>query len=74
MGRSSTVQTDLVYAGDGSLYLTDPPYGLVKQDADPAKEIKFNGVFRFAKGKAEPVIKDLSRPNGIAFSPDGKYL
>ncbi len=73
-GKKFNSPNDLVYASDGALYITDPPYGLVKQDDDPTKEIKFNGVFRFAKGKVQPVIKDLTRPNGIAFSPDQKYL
>ena len=53
---------------------TDPPYGLLKQDDDPAKELKFNGVFRYANGKLQAIIKDLPRPNGIAFSPDEKIL
>ena len=65
---------DLVYKSDGSLYFTDPPYGLLKQDDDPAKELKFNGVFRYAGGKVQLLIKDLTRPNGIAFSPDEKTL
>jgi gluconolactonase len=56
------------------LYFTDPPYGLAKQDADSKKELPFNGVFRLGNGKLAPVIKDLSRPNGIAFSPDEKRL
>ncbi len=65
---------DLVYRSDGTLYFTDPPYGLPKQDDDPAKELKFNGVFMYKDGKLTPIIKDLSRPNGIAFSPDEKTL
>ena len=73
-GKRFNSPNDLVYSSDGSLYITDPPYGLVKQDDDPAKEIKFNGVFLYADGKVEPVIRDLSRPNGIAFSPDHKIL
>jgi len=48
--------------------------GLDKQAADPAKEIPFSGVFRFANGKLTAVIKDLANPNGIGFSPDGKTL
>ncbi|MDQ6678301.1 MAG: SMP-30/gluconolactonase/LRE family protein, partial [Acidobacteriota bacterium] len=52
----------------------DPPYGLLKQDEDPAKELKFNGVVRYANGKLQAIIKDLTRPNGIAFSPDEKTL
>jgi gluconolactonase len=76
-----------VYRSDGSLYFTDPPYGLpTQQDNDPLKELKFNGVYRIPnareqkpgsapdRGKLQVVIKDLPRPNGIAFSPDEKTL
>jgi len=73
-GKRLNSPNDLVYKSDGALYFTDPPYGLLKQDDDPAKELKFNGVFRYANGKLTAVIKDLARPNGIAFSPDEKYL
>jgi gluconolactonase len=73
-GKRINSPNDLVYAQDGSLYFTDPPLGLVKQDEDPGKELKFNAVFRLNKGKLEPVITDLGRPNGIAFSPDNKTL
>jgi gluconolactonase len=73
-GKRFNSPNDLVYKSDGSLYFTDPPYGLLKQDDDPAKELKFNGVFRYAGGKLTAVIRDLTRPNGIAFSPDEKTL
>jgi gluconolactonase len=73
-GKRFNSPNDLVYKSDGALYFTDPPYGLLKQDEDPAKELKFNGVFRYANGKLTAVIKDLSRPNGLAFSPDEKTL
>ncbi|HMF79073.1 MAG TPA: SMP-30/gluconolactonase/LRE family protein [Bryobacteraceae bacterium] len=73
-GERFNSPNDLVYRPDGSLYFTDPPYGLTKQDDDPAKEIKFNGVLCYSGGKLRAVIKDLPRPNGIAFSPDGKIL
>jgi gluconolactonase len=73
-GRKFNSPNDLVYKSDGALYFTDPPYGLLKQDEDPAKELKFNGVFRYANGKLTAIIKDLTRPNGIAFSPDEKAL
>jgi len=73
-GKRFNSPNDLVYKSDGALYFTDPPYGLLKQDEDPAKELKFNGVFRYAGGKLTAIIKDLSRPNGIAFSPDEKVL
>ncbi len=73
-GKRFNSPNDLVYKSDGSLYFTDPPYGLLKQDDDPKKELRFNGVFRYADGKLTAVIKDLTRPNGIAFSPDEKTL
>jgi gluconolactonase len=73
-GKRLNSPNDLVYKSDGSLYFTDPPYGLVKQDEDPAKELRFNGVYRFANGKLQLLASDLTRPNGIAFSPDERVL
>lgn len=86
-GKRLNSPNDLVYKSDGSLYFTDPPYGLRAQsDQDPAKELQVNGVYRIPNavqqkpgarpqsGKLELLIKDLPRPNGIAFSPDEKYL
>jgi gluconolactonase len=73
-GKRFNSPNDLVYKSDGSLYFTDPPYGLPKQDDDPGKELKFNGVFRLENGKLTVIVRDLTRPNGIAFSPDEKTL
>jgi len=73
-GKKLNSPNDLVYRSDGSLYFTDPPYGLPKGDDDPAKELKFNGVFKLSKGNLQVIIKDLTRPNGIALSPDEKTL
>ena len=73
-GKRFNSPNDLVFAKDGALYFTDPPYGLAKQDDDPAKELAFNGVYRFANGRVQAVVRDLNRPNGLAFSPDGKIL
>jgi gluconolactonase len=73
-GKRFNSPNDLVFAKDGALYFTDPPYGLAKQDDDPAKELSFNGVYRFANGRLQAVVRDLNRPNGLAFSPDGKIL
>jgi gluconolactonase len=73
-GKRFNSPNDLVYRSDGSLYFTDPPYGLVKQDEDPAKELPYNGVFRYAGGKLQVLVKDMTRPNGIAVSPDQKTL
>jgi gluconolactonase len=86
-GKKLNSPNDLVYKSDGSLYFTDPPYGLVTQsDQDPQKELTFNGVYRLPNARdqrpgGQPdrahlqlLIKDLPRPNGIAFSPDEKTL
>lgn len=73
-GKKLNSPNDLVHHSDGSLYFTDPPYGLPKQDEDPAKELKFNGVYRLSGGKIQLLVKDMTRPNGIALSPDEKTL
>jgi gluconolactonase len=73
-GKRFNSPNDLVYAPDGSLWFTDPPFGLVGMDKDPAKELPFNAVFRYANGKLKAVITDLTLPNGIGFSPDWKTL
>jgi gluconolactonase len=86
-GKRLNSPNDLVYRSDGSLYFTDPPYGLPTQgDKDPLKQLKVNGVYRIphaadAKDGAPPdnahlqqLITDLPRPNGLAFSPGEKYL
>jgi gluconolactonase len=66
---------DLVYKSNGDLYFTDPPYGLLKQNDDPGKELTFNGVFRLRKtGELDLLLSDLTFPNGLAFSPDEKIL
>ena len=73
-GKLFNSPNDVVVKSDGSLYFTDPPYGLEKGDEDPSKEIPFNGVYRLAGGRVELIHRDLTRPNGLAFSPDEKYL
>ena len=73
-GKRLNSPNDLVYKMDGSLYFTDPPFGLSGGDRDPAKELQFNGVFRYAGGKLQAIIQDLSGPNGLAFSPDEKVF
>jgi gluconolactonase len=74
-GKKLNSPNDLVYHSDGSLYFTDPPYGLDGQDEAPDKELDFNGVFRLsADGKLTVLTKELTRPNGIALSPDEKTL
>ena len=66
---------DLVYNSKKELFFTDPPYGLQNGDNDELKELQFNGVFRLSpNGKLKVLIKNLSRPNGIAISRDEKTL
>jgi gluconolactonase len=65
---------DLVYGSDGTLYFTDPPFGLPGGFADPKKELPFSGVFRVREGVVSLVTPDLAGPNGIALSPDERYL
>lgn len=73
-GKRLNSPNDLTYGPGGALYFTDPPYGLPGQDQDPAKELDFNGVYRFADGQLTAVVRDLGRPNGIAFSPDQRTM
>jgi gluconolactonase len=73
-GKRLNSPNDVVCMSDGSLYFTDPPYGLLKQDTDPEKELPFNGVYRLSDGPLQLLYDRLSRPNGLAFSPDEKHL
>jgi len=73
-GKRLNSPNDLVYRSDGALFFTDPPFGLPKFHADRRKELPFEGVFSWYKGKLQVVSKDMTGPNGIAFSPDEKYL
>ena len=73
-GKRLNSPNDLVYRSDGTLYFTDPPFGLPKFFDDPRKELPFSGVFAVKDGNLQLVTKDFTGPNGIAFSPDEKYL
>ncbi|MDX2305456.1 MAG: SMP-30/gluconolactonase/LRE family protein [Microscillaceae bacterium] len=75
-GRRLNSPNDLVYDSKGNLYFTDPPYGLSeKMTEDPKKELPFQGVFMKSKDGDLKLISDkISRPNGIALSPDEKTL
>src|SRR5215472_9374463 len=73
-GKRFNSPNDLVYRSDGSLYFTDPPFGLPKVFDDPRKELSFSGVYRVRNGQVTLVAKDLTGPNGIAFSPDERFL
>ena len=65
---------DLVYRSDGTLYFTDPPFGLPGVFDDPEKETPFSGVYRVRDGVISLESDELEGPNGLAFSPDERYL
>ena len=73
-GKRLNSPNDLVYRSDGTLYFTDPPFGLPKFFDDPRKELPFSGVFSWRDGQLRLLTRELKGPNGIVFSPDEKYL
>jgi len=74
-GKRLNSPNDLVYRSNGDLYFTDPPYGLKGLNADPAKELPFNGVYRLRpNGELTLLTRELTFPNGLAFSPDERTL
>lgn len=73
-GRRLNSPNDLVVKSDGAVYFTDPPFGLPKVYDDPRKALPFSGVFRWRNGRLDLLARELKGPNGIAFSPDEKYL
>lgn len=74
-GKRFNSPNDVVVGPDGSLWFTDPPYGLEGVDASPLKEQPVNGVYRLSPGGAVTRVEaELRYPNGIGFSPDGRTL
>ncbi len=73
-GKRLNSPNDGVYDGAGNLYFTDPPYGLEGNMDDPAKELGFQGIYCLKTDGELILVDSLSRPNGIAFSPDGSRL
>ena len=74
-GKRLNSPNDLAIGPDGSIWFTDPPYGLEGIDNSPLKEQSANRVYRLAAdGRLTAVESQLRYPNGIAFSPDGRTL
>ncbi len=73
-GKRLNSPNDLVYRSDGTLYFTDPPFGLPKVFNDPRKELSYSGVYCVKDNQVKLVSTDLDAPNGIALSPDEKTL
>lgn len=74
-GKRLNSPNDIAIARDGSLFFTDPPYGLEGLDASPLKEQRQNGVYAVRRGSTVRLIDgSLTFPNGIALSPDEQML
>ena len=73
-GKRLNSPNDLVYRSDGTLFFTDPPFGLPKIGDDPRRETSYSGVYSVRDGKVQFVSTDFTGPNGLAFSPDEKIL
>jgi len=72
-GKRLNSPNDVIVRSDGSVYFTDPPYGLANLTV--WKELSFNGVYRIAPdGEVILLVDDFDRPNGLAFSPDESVL
>ncbi len=75
-GKRLNSPNDLVFHSSGAIYFTDPPYGLSNGVDSPEKELDFQGVYRFSVEDSVLTLltDELSRPNGIGFSPDETTL
>lgn len=70
-GKRLNSPNDVVVRSDGTIYFTDPPYGITPEE----KELDFNGVYKLSPdGELTLLAADFDRPNGLAFSPDESLL
>ena len=74
MGKRLNTPNDCVLGPDGSIYFTDPPYGLVNRNAGPDRDLDYMGIFRLAPDNSLHLIDTKTLPNGIGVSPDGTKL
>lgn len=74
-GKRYNSPNDIIETNDGTIYFSDPPYGLEGLDDSPAKEMKSNGVYRLSlDGTVTRIIDDMTFPNGVVLSPDQSTL
>lgn len=70
-GKKFNSPNDVAIRRNGDYFFTDPPYGLPK---NLNQEIPFQGVYKLSEGTVTLLVDSLTRPNGLAFSPDEKTL
>jgi gluconolactonase len=74
-GKRLNSPNDLVVARDGTVFFTDPSFGLEGMDNSPLREQTFNGVYRIRpNGQIDLLTREQERPNGLVLSPDGSIL
>ena len=73
-GKRFNSPNDLAIASDASFFFTDPPYGLAQKDQDSLKEISYQGVYHAIDSTISLIDSTLTRPNGVALSPDENTL
>ncbi|MEL7446343.1 MAG: SMP-30/gluconolactonase/LRE family protein [Pseudomonadota bacterium] len=74
-GKRFNSPNDLIEASDGTVYFTDPPYGLEGLNSSPLKEMSVNGVYRLdPDGQIIRLVDDMTFPNGVVLSPDERWL
>jgi gluconolactonase len=73
-GQRFNGTNDVAVKKDGAIYFTDGYGGLRGRDQDPGKGLPFNAVLMWKNGKTTLLIKDIENTNGLAFSPDEKFL
>jgi gluconolactonase len=74
-GKRFSSPNDLCVKSNGDIYFTDPPYGLPRQGDDARRELDYSGIFLLrSSGEVVLLNKELTRPNGIALSPDERTL
>lgn len=73
-GNRFSSPNDVIVHSDGSMYFTDPPYGLPEGDLDAGKEMNWNGIYRLTRTGQVQLLTRQTMPNGLALSPDEKTL
>src|ERR1051325_6389405 len=73
-GRQFNGPNDVIVKKNGTIYFTDTFGGLRQREKDPRKGLEYQGIYMIKDGRTRLVISDIPNPNGLALSPDEKYL